>query len=302
MDIEEKLQILENNLPFAIELMRQCRICPRKCQVDRLAGETGYCRVPGRLIVSSIMLHHGEEPPISGYRGSGTIFLTACNLRCIFCQNYSISQAMEGKTLLADELADEMVGLHKRGAHNINFVTPTHFGPLLMQALKSAYQKGLRIPIVYNCGGYESVEMLKLWDGIVDIYMPDMKYGHDQAAEKYSSADDYVEVNQAAIIEMHRQVGVLTMDSHGVAKKGLLIRHLVLPDRLAGTEVVMKFLAEKISPDTYINLMSQYRPEYRADQFPELNRRITAAEYRQAVAIMQKYRLHNGWYQSKSIH
>jgi putative pyruvate formate lyase activating enzyme len=301
MDVAKKLQVVDRNLPRAMRLLKACRICPRKCEVDRLGGETGFCRVAGNLIVSSIMLHHGEEPPISGFRGSGTVFLTACNLRCVFCQNFSISQGMAGREISTAELADEMLRLQKRGAHNINFVTPTHFGPLLMEGLRQAYEKGLNIPIVYNCGGYESVEMLQLWDGIVDVYMPDMKYGDSMMAKKYSVADNYVEINQAAIAEMQRQVGVLQMDENGIAEQGLLVRHLVLPNGIAGTEIVIKFLAEKISRATYVNLMSQYHPDYRAHKFPELNRRVTPDEYQEAIKIMQKYGLHNGWFQSRGI-
>ena len=288
-------------MPIALEIMRECRICPRNCGVDRLAGKKGFCKVGDELMVSSIALHHGEEPPISGHGGSGTVFLTGCNLGCVFCQNWPISHQRQGRTISVEELAAEMLELQKKGAHNINLVTPTHFSPPLMQALSFAYKEGLRLPVVYNCGGYESLQMLKLWDGIVDIYMPDMKYGDNKAAKKYSGASDYVEVNRSATLEMQRQAGTLFIKKNGVAQRGLLIRHLVLPDKLAGTESVMEFIAGKISTETYISLMSQYFPDYKARKFPELSRRISSAEYLEAKGAMEKYGLKNGWYQNIDI-
>ena len=301
MDIDAKIEIINKNLPTALEMMRECSICPRKCGIDRLAGDKGFCRLGKELMVSSVALHHGEEPPISGHGGSGTVFLTGCNLRCIFCQNYPISHLLQGSTVSAKELAEGMIDLWNKGAHNINFVTPTHLGPLIMESLLIAYKSGLGVPVVYNCGGYESVEMLKLWEGVVDIYMPDMKYGDNSSAEKYSSAPDYVEVNRAAIIEMQRQVGVLDIDKEGIAQKGLLIRHLVLPDNLANTEKIMQFIAEKVSRETYISLMSQYFSDYKASDFPELKRRIEPSEYLAAKRVMNKCGLANGWHQNIAI-
>ncbi len=301
MNIEEKVKIIDRNLSGALEMMRGCRICPRNCGVDRLADEKGVCRAGKELLVSSIALHHGEEPPISGYGGSGTVFFAGCNLRCVFCQNYPISHQLEGRTISAKELAAEMIALEKKGAHNINLVTPTHLGPLIMKSLRYAYENGLTVPVVYNCGGYEAAEMLKLWDGIVDIYMPDMKYGGNAAGEKFSSAADYVEINQAAILDMQRQVGPLRINKNGIAQRGLLIRHLVLPNNLAETGGIMRFIAEKVSQETYISLMGQYFPQYRASEFPELNRRLKPAEYLKAKRVMQEFGLSRGWHQNIAI-
>jgi len=300
-DIEKKISLLKERLEDVFSLLGKCSVCPRNCGVNRLEGEEGVCRVGKDLLISTASLHFGEEPPISGFRGSGTIFFSSCNLKCLFCQNYSISHQREGYVVSVDELAGAMLALQKKGAHNINLVTPTHFGPQIMAALLKACQKGLHIPIVYNCGGYESLEMLKLWDGIVDIYMPDMKYADGENAAKYSSAPDYPRVNQEAVLEMHRQVGDLLMDSQGIAHEGLLIRHLVLPNDIAGSQSVLSFIAEKVSRKSYISLMSQYFPQYRAQEFPELNRRITRAEYARAKDIMEKLGLTSGWQQNVPI-
>lgn len=300
-DVEKKITLLKQRVEEAFSLLRKCSICPRNCGANRLEGEKGVCRVGRELVISTASLHFGEEPPISGWRGSGTIFLSSCNLKCVFCQNYAISHHRQGYVVSEEELADAMLALQKKGAHNINLVTPTHFGPQIMAALLKAYEKGLDIPIVYNCGGYESLEMLKLWDGIVDIYMPDMKYGDGESARKYSSAPDYPRSSREAVLEMHRQAGDLRMDSRGVAVRGLLIRHLVLPNDIAGSETVLRFIAEKVSRKSYVSLMSQYFPQYRADEFPELNRRITRAEYGHAKEIMDKLDLTSGWRQNVPI-
>ncbi len=300
-DVEKKISLLKERVENAFSLLEKCSVCPRNCGVNRLEGEKGVCRVGKELLISTASLHFGEEPPVSGWQGSGTIFFSSCNLKCIFCQNYSISHQGHGYIVSLEELADAMLSLQKKGAHNINLVTPTHFAPQIMAALLQAYKKGLAIPIVYNCGGYESLEMLKLWDGIVDVYMPDMKYGNGENARKYSSAPDYPQINQEGVLEMHRQVGDLRMDSRGIAQRGLLIRHLVLPNNIAGSETVLRFLAEKVSCRTYISLMSQYFPQYRAGEFPELNRRITRAEYARAKEIMEKLGLTSGWNQNVPI-
>jgi len=292
---------LKERVEKAFSLLRKCSVCPRNCGADRLEGEGGVCRVGRELLISTASLHFGEEPPISGWRGSGTIFFSSCSLKCVFCQNYTISHQRQGYVVSEKELADAMLALQKKGAHNINLVTPTHFGPQIMAALLRAYEKGLDIPTVYNCGGYESLEMLKLWDGIVDIYMPDMKYGDGESAKKYSSAPDYPRINREALLEMHRQVGDLRMDSRGVAVRGVLIRHLVLPNDIAGSETVLRFIAEKVSRRSYISLMSQYFPQYRASEFPELNRKITRAEYAHAKEIMDKLGLTSGWRQNVPI-
>ncbi|MFQ6067434.1 MAG: radical SAM protein, partial [bacterium] len=236
-------------------------------------------------------------PPISGYRGSGTIFLTHCNLRCLFCQNYPISHLGNGNKVSTHELSQMMLTLQKRGCHNINLVTPTHFIPQILSGLSEAIDNGLSIPLVYNCSGYESVETLKLLEGIVDIYMPDLKYGAREAGEKYSSAPDYFEIAKKAIKEMHRQVGDLRLDREGIAQRGLLVRHLVLPNGLGGTRKVFVFLAEEISSHTYISIMSQYFPAYEAQEFKELNRRITPQEYQQALDIANRLGLERGWRQ-----
>jgi putative pyruvate formate lyase activating enzyme len=225
----------------------------------------------------------GEEDPLRGWRGSGTIFFTRCNLRCQYCQNHDISQTDTGDEAEPETIAGMMLELQTLGCHNINFVSPSHVVPQIMAAVLIATQAGLRIPLVYNTGGYDSMAMLKLLDGVIDIYMPDMKYSDPEIARRYSKIRNYPQINQAAVKEMHRQVGDLQVDDRGVAQRGLLVRHLVLPDNIAGTEEIVKFLSDEISPDTYLNLMDQYRPAYKAHLYPELNRRLTSQEYQAAV-------------------
>ena len=295
--MNNKIRLIQSRIKEAYELLKSCRVCPRQCGVNRLKGETGFCGMGLSPVVSSDNLHHGEEPPISGYKGSGTVFLTGCNLGCIFCQNYPISHFKNGNVTKIPKLANMMLGLQKAGAHNINFVTPSHFVPQIMGALLIACQNGLSIPLVYNCGGYESLEVLQLLDGIVDIYMPDMKYSDSEMAEKYSSAPDYPEVNRRAIREMYRQVGDLKMNENGIAQKGLLIRHLVLPDNISGTSDVLRFISEEISTETYISLMSQYFPAHEACTLPPINRRITSDEYKKAKASLEYFGLNRGWVQ-----
>jgi putative pyruvate formate lyase activating enzyme len=267
----------------AESLLKHCTLCPRRCNVDRTAGEFGFCRTGDKPFISSWNPHFGEERPLVGRSGSGTIFFSHCNLGCLFCQNWTISHAGEGSTVYPGTLADVMLTLQRYGCHNINLVTPTHQVPMILRSLERAVQGGLTVPVVYNCGGYESIETLKILDGIIDIYMPDFKYADPETAEKFSKAKDYPSVAKAAIKEMHRQVGDLEMDESGVALRGLLVRHLVLPEGLAGTEEIVKFLAEEISPDTYTNIMAQYYPCYKAGEQPPLDRRITNSEYRKAV-------------------
>jgi len=270
------------------EILRRCSLCPRECSVDRTAGETGFCGVGGLPFVSSWGPHFGEESPLVGGRGSGTIFFAGCNLGCVFCQNWSISHGRQGEEMTLESLADVMLGLQRLGCHNVNFVTPTHQMPMILGALAVAAGKGLRIPLVYNTGGYDSLHAVKLLDGIVDIYMPDFKYADPAAAGEYSDAPDYPEAARAAIREMHRQVGDLVMDERGIALRGLLIRHLVLPGGLAGTREVARFVAEEISRDTYINIMDQYHPCYKAIEHPPLDRRITPAEFEEAVRLARE--------------
>jgi putative pyruvate formate lyase activating enzyme len=265
--------------------------------VNRFKGEVGICGAGFLPEISSDNLHFGEEPPISGTRGSGTVFFTGCSLRCAFCQNYPISQMRHGNRATIPELADIMIRLQKRGAHNINLVTPSHFAPQIMGALLIAFNRGLNIPLVYNCGGYESLEMLKLWDGIMDVYMPDMKYADPEHSRAYSSAPDYPEVNRAAIGEMARQAGRLRLDGEGIALRGLLIRHLVLPGGIAGTETVLRFIAEKISPETHVSLMSQYFPAHLAPGMSPINRKVTRSEYAAARSLLELFGLDHGWIQ-----
>jgi putative pyruvate formate lyase activating enzyme len=265
------------------EIIRRCHLCPRGCGTDRTSGEKGFCGVLDKPMVSSWGPHFGEERPLVGSRGSGTIFFTGCNLGCVFCQNWTISHEMEGAEMTEEALSEVMLELQGRGCHNINLVTPTHQVPMILGALGHARGKGLRLPLVYNCGGYEALETIKLLDGAIDIYMPDIKYSEAGPAKKFSKAADYPERANAAVKEMHRQVGDLVMDDRGVAVKGLLVRHLVLPDGLAGTEGVVKFIAEEISKDTYVNIMDQYHPCYKAFQHPPLDRRITSSEYDEAI-------------------
>jgi len=269
-------------------ILESCEICPRHCQVNRLAGEVGKCRTGARAIVSSYSPHFGEEAPLVGSRGSGTIFFTNCNLRCVFCQNYSISQLGEGREVTQEELAAMMLSLQKRGCHNINLVSPTHVVPQILEALELAIARGLSIPLVYNSGGYDSVETLRLLEGIVDIYMPDMKYADDEIARQYSGIENYPAVNRVAVREMHRQVGDLQIDEQGVATRGLLLRHLVLPHGLAGTPETVRFLAEEISLNTYLNVMAQYHPCHKACQFPLLSRSITREEFLEAVDLARQ--------------
>lgn len=286
-------QIIER----AFKMLESCSICPRKCKVNRLNDKKGVCRTGFKPKVCSFMPHHGEEPPISGKHGSGTIFFSSCNVSCAYCQNYEFSQMDKGKEVETQDLASFMLQLQDMGCHNINLVTPTHVIPQILGSLKIAISKGLKIPIVYNTGGYELAEMISLLDGVVDIYLPDMRYAQSDMAIKYSSAPDYPKINQEALREMHRQAGIAQIDREGIMKRGLIIRHLVLPNEISGTEKIMKFIAEELSLDAYISLMSQYVPCYKANQFKEISRRITYQEYENAKNAMEKYGLYNGWIQ-----
>jgi putative pyruvate formate lyase activating enzyme len=262
--------------------------------VNRVGGNIGVCRTTTQVKVSSYGPHFGEEPELVGSRGSGTIFFTNCNLWCLFCQNYAISHLKEGEIVSIPRLAGAMLYLQRIGCHNINLVTPTHVVPQIVQALAFAARNGLRVPLVYNCGGYESVETLKLLDGIVDIYMPDIKYSSDEHARRFSGVKDYWEKVRLAVKEMHSQVGDLIVDDRGVAVRGLLIRHLVLPNRIAGSEEVLRFIAKDISVDSYVNIMDQYHPCFRAFNLAELNRRITREEYEVVVHLATSCGLHRG--------
>jgi putative pyruvate formate lyase activating enzyme len=277
----------------AMERLADCDLCPRYCLVNRrLTVEGAVCRTGERAIVHAAFPHHGEERPLRGTGGSGTIFFSWCNLRCVYCQNWEISWAGEGRETGPEEIARMMLTLESQGCHNVNLVTPSHVVAQVLAAVAIAAREGLRLPIVYNTGGYDSPEALALLDGVVDIYMPDMKYGDSRLARKYSKVRDYVEVNRAALIEMHRQVGDLDLDARGIARRGLLVRHLVLPGAIAGTDEVMRFLAEEVSPNTYVNIMDQYRPCYRAGELPEIDRRPTTAELRAAFEAARRHGIH----------
>jgi putative pyruvate formate lyase activating enzyme len=276
---------LHQRVEQAVAMLADCHLCPRDCGVDRLAGEVGTCRTGRQASVASFHAHFGEEAPLVGSHGSGTIFFSWCNLRCLFCQNYEISQLGEGEAVTPDTLAMMMLVLQKRGGHNINLVSPSHVVPQILEALELAIEYGLTIPLVYNTGGYDALATLALLDGIVDIYMPDMKYADAAIAQELSGIKDYPAHNRAAVKEMHRQVGDLTLDENGVASRGLLVRHLVLPEGLAGTADVVRFLATEISPQTYLNIMDQYRPCHKAHTRPPLDRPLTRQEYRQAVDL-----------------
>jgi putative pyruvate formate lyase activating enzyme len=286
---------LRQRIKLLQEFLKECRLCPRECRVNRLDGEVGVCQAGSELMVSSAFPHFGEEPPLVGYQGSGTIFLTHCNLRCIFCQNYDISHLGGGEQITSSDMARNMIRLQEMGCHNINFVTPTHYAPQIVGSLPEAIEKGLRLPIVYNCSGYESMEVIRLLEGIVDIYMPDVKYLDEKHSKRFSNAPDYPEVIKKILKEMHRQVGDLTTNAKGIAERGLLIRHLVMPNEVASSEAVFKFIAEEISVHSYVNIMDQYRPEYRAHEYPEINRRITHKEYMEAIQWAKHYQLYRGF-------
>jgi putative pyruvate formate lyase activating enzyme len=274
---------LQQRVEAAYARLAACDICPRHCGADRLAGKLGECHTGELARVSSYGPHHGEEDVLRGWRGSGTIFFTRCNLHCLFCQNADISQTGDGDLVTPAALAAIMLRLQAAGCHNVNLVSPSHVVPQILAAVLIAAEAGLRLPLVYNTGGYDDLATLALLDGVVDIYMPDMKYADPAAGVRYSQAPDYPRINQAAVKEMHRQVGDLQVDAQGLAVRGLLVRHLVLPNQVAGTQEIARFLAEQISPNTYLNVMGQYRPAWQASRCLELDRPITRDAYRAAV-------------------
>lgn len=311
---------LQERAEQALAQLADCAMCGRQCHANRLAqidleisppsqaepppDSSGrpaqadsakkprpFCRTGRWAVVCSFFPHHGEEPCLRGWRGSGTIFFTHCNLRCVFCQNWDISWLGEGRPVQPHQLADMMLRLQRAGCHNINFVTPSHVVPQILEGLVVAVQKGLRLPLVYNTGGYDRVETLRLLEGVIDIYMPDVKFLDPELARRWAAAPDYPQVVQAALREMHRQVGDLQIDEQGIARRGLLVRHLVMPGALEDTEQILRFLAEQISPNTFVNVMAQYHPEGQAWRYPELARRITPEEYHQAIAAARRYGL-----------
>jgi len=271
----------------AWELLRRCTVCPQNCPVDRISGKTGACHSGTDIIVGSWNLHWREEPPITGTRGAGTIFFGGCQARCTYCQNFWLSQLGHGIRVGPERLAEMMLYLQRKGAHNIDLVTPTHFVPQILKALVIAVEKGLRIPLVYNSAGYEHVHVLKLLDGVVDIYLPDAKYADNREALRTSKMHHYVEFNRAALKEMYRQVGGLTLDDDGIAVRGLIIRHLVMPNHHAGTREVLRWIASEIGLDIGLSVMDQYFPAYKAHNDPDLSRRLTWEEYREALDIVE---------------
>jgi len=276
-------------------LLPSCTLCPRTCHVNRLRDERGQCKAGAQLTLAAAFPHLGEEPPLSGASGSGAIFVSWCNLLCQFCQSWEVNHRGEGVLVSARELADVMLDLQSRGCHNVNFVTPTHYVSQLVAALPFAIERGFRLPLVYNCGGYEALEAIQLLDGVVDIYLPDIKFFDPEASQRYlDGAADYPAVVRAAVKEMHRQVGDLVVDERGIARRGLIVRHLVMPGMARDSEKILRFVAEELSVDTYVNVMEQYRPCFQATRFPEIARRTTAAEHRTVVDMAQRFGLHRG--------
>ena len=291
---------LKERIHRAYALLESCTVCPRKCGINRLDDERGFCRTGLLPVISSFEPHFGEEPPLVGTKGSGTIFVTHCNMSCEYCQNFDISQCGNGEIVSCETLAGMMMSLQERNCHNINLVTPSHVVPQIIRSIGIAADRGLHIPIVYNCGGYEAGETLRLLDGIIDIYMPDAKYGDDTIAMALSHASDYVPTMNAALKEMHRQVGDLVV-TDGLAVRGMIIRHLVLPENLAGSDQVLPWIAENISRDAYVNIMDQYHPSWLASSlklsspYRSLGRRITPDEYRSAITCASNSGLHRGF-------
>ncbi len=280
--------LLKEKIEKANNLLKACVLCPRRCGVDRLSGERGICNTGKLAWVSSFNAHFGEEDPLVGSHGSGTIFFTHCNLMCLFCQNYDISHGGQGQKVTDSELAEMMVALQNQGCHNINFVSPSHVVPQILSGVEIAAARGLTVPLVFNTGGYDRIATLRLLEDVFDIFMPDFKFWDPQVAENACQAADYPQIARKALLEMHRQVGDLQIDEKGIARRGLLIRHLVLPDGQAGTRDVMRFIAQRISPDSYVNIMSQYRPCGRAAEVNGLNTNLKSVEYHQAVQAAQE--------------
>jgi putative pyruvate formate lyase activating enzyme len=283
--------ILDERAAQLERMLASCTLCPRQCRVNRLKGALGYCQAPAELMISSVFAHYGEETPLVGIGGSGTIFLTHCNLKCCFCQNYEISMGGEGLIYSHKKLAASMIDLQQRGCHNINFVTPTHYVPEILRSLSLAIDQGLSIPLVYNCSGYESLEVVRLLEEIIDIYMPDIKFLKRELSDRYCNAPDYPDVAKEVLREMQRQVGDLVTDERGIAERGLLIRHLVMPSHAENTKDVLTFLRQEISQDAFVNIMAQYHPCYQAYRFEEISHRPTMKEYGEAVEYARRIEL-----------
>lgn len=280
-----------------MEILEKCTLCPRECKVNRLAGELGRCRAGKLPKIALANLHYYEEPCISGKKGSGTVFFTGCNLACKFCQNYKVSQEYLGKEISIETLAEEFLNLQKQGAHNINLVTAFAFVPIIIEALKIAKQKGLILPILYNSSGYESLETLKMLEGYVDIYLPDFKYAYNDLSKNLSNVDNYFEIAQTSIKEMKRQVGNPVFDKNGIIQKGLIVRHLVLPNHLQNSKRVLKWIKDNLGRDTYISLMAQYFPSYKAIDTEDINRKLTEKEYEEIESYFYSLSLKNGYMQ-----
>jgi putative pyruvate formate lyase activating enzyme len=286
---------LQRRIAALERLLTSCTLCPRDCRINRRRGELGLCRAGDRLLIAAAFPHFGEEPPLVGQGGSGTIFISWCNLLCQFCQSWEVNHRGEGVAVSAAELADIMLDLQAQGCHNINLVTPTHYAPQLMAALPLAIERGFRLPLVYNCGGYEALEVIQLLDGIVDIYLPDIKFLDGRASERYlDGAVDYPAVVRTVLKEMHRQVGELQLDDRGIAQRGLLVRHLVMPGMTRDSEAILRFIVEELSPHTYVNIMDQYRPCFQAWRSPEIARRTTREEHRAVVEMARQLGLRRG--------
>lgn len=288
----------ENNIKKLYSMMDKCSICPRKCAADRNSGQKGLCNTADKIFIASSNIHRGEEPPVSADNGSGAIFFSNCVLNCVFCQNYPISQLGNGKEVSVEGLVGIMLNLQSRAVHNINFVTPTHYSAQIVKSVHAARKKGLKLPILYNCSGYENIETLKLLEGTVDIYLPDVKYSDDETAFKYSGVKNYVEINQTALKEMKRQVGDLTVTADGAAQKGVIVRHLVLPGNIENTKKALEFIAKELSESTFVSLMSQYHTAHKSNNFKELSRSLTKEEYEEAVNYLELFNLENGWVQN----
>ncbi|OGW10311.1 MAG: radical SAM protein [Nitrospinae bacterium RIFCSPLOWO2_12_39_16] len=294
---------LHNRVASLDNLLEDCTLCPRNCHVNRKAGEIGFCRSGYLPIVSSYCAHYGEEPVLSGNRGSGTIFFGNCNLRCIFCQNHQISQpekSLRDKEMSFERLADIMIELQIKGCHNINLVSPSHFAAQIVKVLEIAVKKGLKIPLIYNTNSYESLYTLKLLDGIIDIYLPDIKYSDNNNSFDYSTAEDYVRHSRAAILEMKSQVGNLMVDDNDIAIRGLIIRHLVLPNGLAGSKESLRFISSEVGRETFLSVMSQYFPTHKAKENILLSNPLTEAEYERVIDYFNMFGLENGWIQEYS--
>jgi putative pyruvate formate lyase activating enzyme len=296
-----RVKDIKERIEKGYALLENCTVCPRECRINRLNGETGFCGIGANPRVASHNVHHGEEPPISGTQGSGTIFFSGCNMKCKYCQNFPISQLRHGREITPPELAEMMLDLQSKGCHNVNLVTPSHLIPQILESLLWAWEKGFNLPLVYNTSGYDSIRALELVEGIIDIYLPDMRYADDSIAQELSSAENYVRINRAAVKEMYRQVGNLVTDEQGIALKGLIVRHLILPHNLAGSEETFRFIRQEISDEVHLSLMGQYFPSFKAGECVSIDRKITPEEYESTVESFFKAGLSRGWMQEGSI-